>query len=123
MHGHWLKGYLRDGKEIEGGGGGGSGGILVCPMEYTETTVRATMKASDLFDADAVLFVNTFSPSSGRTNKSTIVCVEMSRQANGSYSFNVGTETEPFTLRAATGDDYPEAELPESDNPGGTTTG
>lgn len=26
MHGHWLKGYLRDGKEIEGGGGGSGGG-------------------------------------------------------------------------------------------------
>ena len=29
MHGHWLKGYLREGKEIEGGGGSGDSGVMV----------------------------------------------------------------------------------------------
>lgn len=34
MHGHWLKGYLRDGKEIEGGGGGSGGdsGVMVVTL-------------------------------------------------------------------------------------------
>lgn len=33
MHGHWLKGYLRDGKEIEGGGGGSGEGALAVALD------------------------------------------------------------------------------------------
>lgn len=41
MHGHWLKGYLRDGKEIEGGGSG-SGGPLVVTLSGDKKTADKT---------------------------------------------------------------------------------
>lgn len=43
MHGHWLKGYLRDGKEIKGGsGGGGTGGdgvLVIRPVKDAGTVI------------------------------------------------------------------------------------
>ena len=94
-------------------GSGGSSGILVCPLEATETGLRATMKASDLYDADAVVFSSTNS-SASQTQKTTGVCTEMTSYADGSYSFGfIFTSTGvSFLLEAATGDDYPEAGLP-----------
>lgn len=42
MHGHWLKGYLRDGKEIEGGGGGSSEGNLIVTLSGEMLTADKT---------------------------------------------------------------------------------
>lgn len=39
MHGHWLKGYLREGKEIEGGG---SGGALIVNLTGPRMTADKT---------------------------------------------------------------------------------
>lgn len=47
MHGHWLKGYLRDGKEIEGGGGG-SGGGGVHFVTYNPDDEKLTESFNDL---------------------------------------------------------------------------
>lgn len=56
MHGHWLKGYLRDGKEIEGGGGsGGDSGVMVVTLsgdnlqaDKTFGEIAAALKAGKL---------------------------------------------------------------------------
>lgn len=43
MHGHWLKGYLRDGKEIEGGGGSGGGeAALIVTLSGDQLTADKT---------------------------------------------------------------------------------
>lgn len=43
MHGHWLKGYLREGKEIEGGGGGsGGGGALLVTLSGSNAQADKT---------------------------------------------------------------------------------
>lgn len=100
-------------------GSGGSSGILVCPLEYTGTVIRATMKASDLFDADVVIFSGTDS-SASRDQKTTGVCTEMASYANGSYSFEFVFAGLSLTLEADTGDDYPEAEPEVGPGPGTT---
>lgn len=67
MHGHWLKGYLRDGKEIEGGGGGsGGGGVFVVskvPNSDSETGYALDASYNDLkhaYDDGKILVLKEF---------------------------------------------------------------
>ena len=52
MHGHWLKGYLREGKEIEGGGGSGGGGSLVVRLTYADADTLVADKTNlEIYEA------------------------------------------------------------------------
>ena len=52
MHGHWLKGYLRDGKEIEGGGGGSGEGALVVRLTYADADTLVADKTNlEIYEA------------------------------------------------------------------------
>lgn len=69
MHGHWLKGYLRDGKEIEGGGGG-SGGIFmvgIVPDSNPETLTASYNDIKAAYDADKVVVLKSEGTSGGIT--------------------------------------------------------
>lgn len=60
--GHWLKGYLRDGKEIEGGGGGsGEGSLIVNITPVSGTEARADKTWGEIqtaFDSGRPVFMN-----------------------------------------------------------------
>ena len=64
MHGHWLKGYLREGKEIEGGGGsGGEGPLLVNvvhedPSTQTKGLLRGGGSDGQWLDKDSTTIFN-----------------------------------------------------------------
>ncbi len=63
MHGHWLKGYLREGKEIEtgGGGSGGGGALLVNITPVSDTEARADKTWGEIqtaFDSGRPVFMN-----------------------------------------------------------------
>lgn len=57
MHGHWLKGYLRDGKEIEGGGGSGGGALLVTLSGSKDTADKTFGEIGEALEAGRPVYV------------------------------------------------------------------
>lgn len=111
MHGHWLKGYLRDGKEIEGGGGSG-GGALIVTMNG-QTLNKTWQEINDAFLSGAPVFVVTYGGD------------EEAAESFTTYSLVVSVTTEVIpeenTFRVTTGNqvkfvsssasDYPQVDM------------
>lgn len=112
MHGHWAKGYLRDGKEIKGGGGGGEGPLIVNVndgvADKTFGEIEAAIRAGRLVTLSGYQWGD--SPSI--TSFAYVAGVSPTDGASNGYIMivNTGDETVPSLNDGASANDYPSFE-------------
>lgn len=110
MHGHWLKGYLRDGKEIEGGGSGGSESALIVTLSGSKKTADKSFgEIGEALEAGRPVYVRQTDLGGNANFYPVFLC----SQASGSwgcrfYSFSDSTVSNSANrLEEATAADFP----------------
>lgn len=108
MHGHWLKGYLRDGKEIEGGGGGSGGGALIVHLTGENLTADKTFGEIETALNNGIMVFFARTTPIGFTQYGPIDTFSPGTATGGfSAGFAFGSDNKTSQNTAPTASDYP----------------